>query len=51
MATKFIVNETFIPNPPTLTPYVSALACQHYEQTVTVPTEGGGTQQIVVRRC
>ena len=42
---------TYIPDPPTLTPYVWALSCQHHEQTGTVPSEGGGAQQITVRRC
>jgi hypothetical protein len=42
---------TYIPDPPSLTPYVWALSCQHHEQTGIVPSEGGGTQQITVRRC
>ena len=42
---------TYVPDPPTLTPYVWALSCQHHEQTGTVPSEGGGAQQITVRRC
>ena len=42
---------TFIPDPATLTPYIWALSCQHHEQTGTVPSEGGGAQQITVRRC
>jgi hypothetical protein len=46
-----IFTETFVTNPPTLTPYISALACQRHEQTVTVPAEDGGTRQINVRRC
>jgi hypothetical protein len=43
--------ETYVPNPATLTPYISALNCQRHDQTVTVPSEGGGTSQISVRRC
>jgi hypothetical protein len=43
--------ETYIANPATLTPYISALACQRNEQTVTLPSEDGGTRQINVRRC
>lgn len=43
--------ETYIPNPATLTPYISALNCQRTDQTVTVPSEDGGTRQINVRRC
>lgn len=43
--------ETYIPNPATLTPYISALNCQRHEQTVTVPSEDGGTRQVNVRRC
>jgi hypothetical protein len=46
-----VYSETFIPNPPTLTPYISALSCQRHLQTVTVPSEAGGTIQINVRRC
>ena len=46
-----IFSEAFIPNPATLTPYISALDCQHHEQAATVPSEGGGTQQINVKRC
>jgi hypothetical protein len=41
----------YMSNPPTLTPYVSALSCQHHEEVVTVPSEDGGTRQIFVRRC
>jgi len=46
-----ISTYTYMPDPPTLTPYVSALSCQHHEEVVTVPTENGGTQQVTVRRC
>ena len=42
---------TYTPDPSTLTPYVWALSCQHREQTGTVPSERGGTQEITVRRC
>jgi hypothetical protein len=42
---------TYIPDPSTLTPYVWVLSCQHHEQTGMVPSEGGGTRQITVRRC
>jgi phospholipase/lecithinase/hemolysin len=43
--------QTYVTNPPTLTPYVSALSCQRHEQIVTVPSEDGGTRQVNVRRC
>ena len=43
--------EAYMPNPATLTPYISALNCQRHDQTVTVPSEDGGTRQINVRRC
>ncbi len=43
--------DTYIPNPATLTPYTSAIICLHSEQSVTVPSEAGGTSQINVRRC
>lgn len=47
----YISWETNIPNPGTLTPYISALNCQRHDQTMTVPSEDGGTRQINVRRC
>lgn len=47
----YISWETDIPNPATLTPYISALNCQRHDQTVIVPSEGGGTSQVNVRRC
>jgi len=46
-----LYNETFIRNPASLTPYISAIGCQHREQTGVVPSEGGGIQQITVNRC
>jgi len=47
----YISWETDIPDPGTLTPYISALNCRRHDETVTVPSEDGGTRQINVRRC
>jgi hypothetical protein len=50
-AGPYISWETDIPDPATLTPYISALNCRRTDQIVTVPSEDGGTRQINVRRC
>ena len=34
-----------------LAPALPALACHHSEETIAVPTEGGGTRDIRVTRC
>jgi hypothetical protein len=35
----------FVPEPP------RALSCHHSQETVTVPSEEGGTRQITITRC
>jgi hypothetical protein len=36
--------QVVVPEPPTP-------ACQHSEQTITVPSENGGTAQVTILRC
>jgi hypothetical protein len=52
-----VAAPSYVPQPmvTSVTPVVvlppRALSCQHSEQIVTVPAEGGGTRDIRVTRC